>query len=82
MPNELVRAVVGDREVNVARHYAETNGLTVLDEPVRRTDGRLRVTSRRRSRPVKPKTSVKEAAAKKAAKSADDTTNPPSPKES
>lgn len=78
MPN-LVRAVIGDREVNVSPEYAKAKGLKVLDEPTARPDGRLRPTTRRNGRPAKPKTSVAEAAAKKAAESAEvSPTDPPS----
>lgn len=76
MPN-LVRAVIGDREVNVSPEYAESHGLEVLDESVRRPDGRLKPETRRKGRPVKPQTTVAAAAAKKAGQplAAD---NPPS----
>jgi hypothetical protein len=83
---ELVRAVIGDREVNVSAAYAVKHDLQVLDEPTHRDDGRPRPETRRGGRPNKPKTSVaKKAAAKKAepaqesGPSADD--NPPSEKE-
>lgn len=75
MPN-LVRAVIGDQEVNVSPEYAESNELEVLDEPTH-IGRRQRPQTRANSRPMKPKTTVADAAAKKAAKSAD-TSNPPS----
>jgi len=63
----LVRAVIDGQEVNVSAAYAETHDLEVLDEPTHRDDGRRRAPTRLGGRPVKPKTSVAEAAAKKAA---------------
>lgn len=78
--SNLVRAVIGDREVNVSAEYAEAHGLEVLDESVRRPDGRLKPETRRKGRPVKPQTTVADAAAKKADQpTAADT--PPSGKE-
>lgn len=62
---ELVRAVIGDQELNVGRAYAEKKRLKVLDEPTHRPDGRPRPATRRGGRPDKPKTTVDEAAAKK-----------------
>ena len=79
MPN-LVRAVIGDREVNVSPEYAEAHGLEVLDEPVRRPDGRLKPEARRDGRPLKPKTTASTEAAKKAGQPTA-TDNPPSSKE-
>lgn len=63
----LVRAVIGDREVNVSPEYAEAHGLEVLaDEPTHRPDGRTRPETRRGGRPLKPQTTVSTEAAKKA----------------
>lgn len=82
MPQQLVRAVIGDREVNVSAAYAKTHDLTVLDEPTHRPDGRARAETRSGGRKAKPKTSVAKAAATKkaAAKSAEsaESDNPPS----
>lgn len=81
----LVRAVIGDQEVNVGKEYAESKGLEVLDEPTHSEDGQIRSATRRGGRRVKPKVSVAEKAAEKkaAAKSAEPAdTNPPSSKES
>lgn len=65
MAHELVRVVIGDVETNVGRAYAKKHGLSVLDgEPTHRDDGRQRPDTRR-GRPVKPKTTVAEAAAVK-----------------
>lgn len=80
---ELVRAVIGDQEVNVSAAYAQTHDLTVLDEPTRREDGRRISATRRGGRRAKPKMSVDEASTAKkkaAAKSAEtaETDNPPS----
>lgn len=78
MPN-LVRARIGDRAVNVSPEYAEANGLEVLDEPTHGEDGRIRPETRVDGRPVKPKTSVAEAAAaKKKAGQPTAASNPPS----
>lgn len=80
--HNLVRAVIGDSEVNVSPEYAEAHGLEVLDESIYTDDGRLRPTTRRGGRPVKPRTSVADATKEKAAKSADvSPTDPPSTKE-
>lgn len=77
--SNLVRVRVDGREFNVGRAYATAHQLTVLDEPAYTRDGQTRPASRAGGRPVKPKTSVAEAAAKKAAKSAEQSdTNPPS----
>lgn len=82
MPN-LVRAVIGDQEVNVSPQYADAKGLEVLAESIYADDGSLKPATRRGGRPMKPKTSVAKAAAEKAAKPADvSPTNPPSDKES
>ena len=79
---ELVRAVVGDQEVNVGRAYAEAKGLKVLDEPTHRPDGRPRPETRRGGRPNKPRqgieTTVAKAAAAKKAESSAAHDNPPS----
>lgn len=77
----LVRAVIGDQEVNVGREYAESKGLEVLDEPVYREDGQIRPATRRGGRRAKPKVSVADKAAEKkaAAKNAEPADdNPPS----
>lgn len=63
----LVRAVIGEREVNVGEAYAAAHELEVLDEPTRNPDGSPRPETRRGGRPLKPAVSVAEAAAKKAA---------------
>lgn len=84
MPN-LVRAVIGNQEVNVSPEYAESKGLEVLEESAYREDGQIRPATRRGGRRAKPKTSVAEKASEKkaAAKSAEPAdTNPPSPEES
>lgn len=62
----LVRARIGDRSVNVSPEYAEAEGLELLDEPTHRADGRTRPETTLAGRPLKPKTTVAEAAAKKA----------------
>lgn len=69
----LVRVRKGDVEFNVGAALAEAQGLTVLDESTHGPDGRPRAATRKNGRPRKPKTSVAEAAEKKAAgsKSAD-----------
>lgn len=64
---ELVRVRVGDREFNVGATYAESNDLTVLDEPTHLDDGTPRPETARGGRPVKQKTTVAEAAGKKPA---------------
>ena len=63
--SELVRVRLGDVEKSVGAEFAESNGLRVLDEPARFSDGRVRPTTRVNGRPKKPKTSVVEAAAAK-----------------
>lgn len=69
LPNELVRVRVDGVEKNLGRAYAEaTDGVEILDEPVRNRDGSLRGETRAGGRPVKSKTTVaKKAAAKKRA---------------
>lgn len=62
---KLVRARIRDREVTVSASYAEAKGLEVLDEPVRRDDGRLRAETRAGGRRVKPRKSVAKKAAEK-----------------
>lgn len=81
MPN-LVRAVIGDQEVNVSPEYAEANQLEVLDEPTHTEYGRQRPQTRRGGRTTKPKTTVASAAAKKAAKPAGSSDNNPPSEES
>jgi len=55
---ELVRARIGDREVNVGRTYAESNHLEILNEPTHLDDGTPRPETRAGGRPVKPQTTV------------------------
>lgn len=62
---DLVRVRIGGIEKNVGAGFAERLGLEVLDEPTRRPDGTFRPPSRAHGRPVKPKTSVADAAAAK-----------------
>jgi hypothetical protein len=63
--SDLVRVRLDGVEKNVGRAFAERFELEVLDEPTSRPDGTPRRTTRRRGRPMKPKTTVaKEAAAK------------------
>lgn len=76
MPEPLVRIrqTLSDGTVverNVGAAYAKSKRFDVLDEPVRDRSGSLRPATRKHGRPVKPKTSVAEAAEKKAAESAD-----------
>lgn len=68
LPNELVRVRVDGVEKNLGRAYAEsTDGVEILDEPVRNRDGSPRAETRAGGRQAKPKTTVaKKAAAKKA----------------
>jgi hypothetical protein len=76
MPN-LVRAVIGDRAVNVSPEFAESEGLEVLDEPTHFDDGRLRPETKANGRPLKPTVTVAPVAAgKKAGSSAADDTTP------
>lgn len=63
--SDLVRVRIGDVEKNVGAPFAELFSLEVLDEPTRRPDGSLRPPTRANGRPMKPKTSVAEAAAAK-----------------
>lgn len=63
--SELVRVRLNGFEKSVGKNFAESNGLEVLDEPARHQDGRVRATTRTKGRPVKPRTSVAEAAAAK-----------------
>lgn len=63
--SELVRVRLNGVEKTVGRAFAESNGLTVLDEPTHKGDGTLRATTRTGGRQVKKKTSVAEAAAAK-----------------
>ncbi|WP_166390310.1 hypothetical protein [Nocardioides ochotonae] len=66
--DHLVRARVGDVELNIGAAQAEIEGFDVLDEPTKNSDGSLRGTTRVGGRPQKEKTSVaKKAAEKKAA---------------
>lgn len=64
---ELVRVRINGFEKNVGRGFAKAKDLEVLDEPTHNGDGTLRGTTRSGGRPVKKKTSVTEAAEKKAA---------------
>lgn len=79
--SRLVRVRVEGQEFNVGHAYAVAEGLEVLDESAYDAIGEPRPASRAGGRPAKPRISVAEAAAKKAAKSAEDTDNPPSEKE-
>ncbi len=80
--SDLVRVRVGDVEYNAGRADAERRGLEVLDEPTHTRSGNLRPETRTGGRPRKPKTSVAEqAAAKKAASTADSNSTPPSEEE-
>ena len=78
--SDLVRVRVNDIEFNVGRAYATAHKLNVLDEPTHDRSGNPRPETRAGGRPRKPRTTVAEqAAAKKAASTADSpTTNPPS----
>lgn len=70
----LVRAIVpdgdGGQANNVSPELAASSGWVVLDEPTHAGDGSPRPPERANGRPVKPKTSVAEAAGKKAGSSA------------
>lgn len=64
--SDLVRVRLSSGvETNVGRQHAENVGLEILDEPTHRGDGTTRPATRRNGRPMKPKTSVSEEAAKK-----------------
>lgn len=75
--SDLVRVRIGDVEKNVGASFAELFGLEVLDEPTRRPDGSLRPPSRANGRPMKPKTSVADAAAAKQKKAPAPATSTP-----
>lgn len=62
-----VRVRIGNTETNVGKAFAEAKGLDVLDEPTHNPDGSPRAATRKGGRPRKPRTSVAEAAASKAA---------------
>lgn len=62
---DLVRVRIGKVEKNVGRAFAESNELTILDEPTHRGDGTARGETRADGRRRKPKTSVAKAAAAK-----------------
>lgn len=79
--SNLVRVCVGDVEFNVGAAYAEAEGLTVLDESAYDAIGEPRGVTRSGGRPVKPRVSVADVAAEKAAKSAATTDTAPSEKE-
>lgn len=73
--NELVRVRVGTgaatREFNMGRVLAESSeGVTILDEPIRDELGNLRGETGKDGRPAKEKTSPATEAAKKTAASA------------
>jgi hypothetical protein len=69
--SDLVRVRANGVEFNAGRALAERKNWQVLDgEPTHRPDGRPRPTTRANGRPVKPKTSVAEAAAEKKSKAA------------
>lgn len=76
----LVRALIGNRSVNVSPEYAKAHDLEVLDEPTHLDDGRVRPETTATGRPIKPKTTVADATAKKAGKPTAES-NPPSSKE-
>lgn len=70
--SNLVRARVNGFEMNLGRAQAETTeDIEILDEPTHERDGSPRPTTRLDNRPVKPRTSVAEAAAAKARKAYD-----------
>lgn len=75
--SDLVRVRIGDVEKNVGASFAELFSLEVLDEPTRRPDGSLRPPSRANGRPMKPKTSVADAAAAKQKKAPAPATSTP-----
>lgn len=88
--HQLVRVRANGQEFNVSRATAEADKLEILeDESAYDLTGAPREAARvvesgsdaGESRPAKPKVSVAEAAAKKAATSAANTDNPPSEKE-
>lgn len=67
-PMELVRVRVGSTETNLSRAFAEMRELEVLtDEPTHNNDGTVRRVTGRNGRPLKPRTDVDAAAAKKTA---------------
>jgi hypothetical protein len=82
-----------DRAWNVGASQAAAKGLEVIDAPTRDSSGRWLGVTRANGRPIKPRQSIDEAAAKrrtkapaeksagKAAKTADGNNNPPSIKE-
>ena len=63
----LVRVRKDGFEFNVGAGYAASKGLEVIDSPTHTQDGRPRRATRLNDRPVKPKKSVAEKAAEKAA---------------
>lgn len=64
--SDLVRVRLDNGvEKNVGRPYAVKHGLTVLDEPTHRGDGKPRRETRNGGRPMKTKTSVAKKAAEK-----------------
>jgi hypothetical protein len=63
--SELVRVRLRNAELNLSRVIAEEEGLTILDEPIRKPDGTLRPQTRRDGRRSMPKTTVAKAAASK-----------------
>ncbi len=63
----LVRVRKDNLEFNVGAALAKAQGLDVLDEPTHGANGQPRPATRLNGRPRKPKTSVAEAAEKKAA---------------
>ena len=73
MPEPLVRVRIDKFEKTVGASFADSKGLDVLkDEPTHRPDGRVRETTRKGGRRVKPQTTVaKKAAEKKAASQAE-----------
>lgn len=70
---DLVRVRLNGVEKNMGRALAESSGVEILDEPTTNGDGTLRGLTRSGGRKAKPKTSVAEAAEKKAVMPADNT---------
>lgn len=80
--HQLVRVRHDGQEFNVGRATAIADKLEILeDESAYDAAGAPREVTRTGGRPVKPRVSVAEKAAEKAASSADTTDNPTSPKE-
>ena len=77
----LVRALIGDRSVNVSPEYAETHSLELLDEPTHLDDGRVRPETTATGRPIKPKVTVDALSAAKKAGQPTAKSTPPSSEE-